>query len=415
MKNERTFAIYTLGCKLNYSESSHISRKLTEQGFSLSYDPSFIILNSCAVTGAAEKKGRNMVSKLHRQHPNAKIIVIGCYSELDAEQVSHWEGVYKTYGTENKINLVNHLLGESEPDTPEFFSAFSAHSRTRSFLKIQDGCDYYCTYCTVAKARGSSRSDTIENVIQNIKEIHELGIKEVNLTGVNVGDFGHQTGESLYDLLQQVDQLQLIERVRISSIEPNLLTPEIINLVSQSNILMPHFHIPLQSGCDRILALMKRRYNTSMFANKVMLIKELIPHACIAVDVITGFPGETDQDFLDTYQFIESLPISYLHVFTYSKRPNTPAAELKDQVQETRKRERTNALLALSEQKKENFYHQHYGTKRSVLVEEGVHQNRLFGFTDNYIKVQLPFSKELPNSILELELTHDNCVTDLKD
>lgn len=415
MKNDRTFAIYTLGCKLNYSESSHISRKLTEQGFSISYDPTYIILNSCAVTGAAEKKGRNLVSKLHRQHPAAKIIVVGCYSELDVEQVSHWEGVYKTYGTENKINLVNHLLGESEPETPEFFSAFSAHSRTRSFLKIQDGCDYHCTYCTVAKARGSSRSDTIANAIQNIKEIHELGIKEVNLTGVNVGDFGHLTGESLFDLLQQVDQLQLIERVRISSIEPNLLTPEIVNLVSHSNILMPHFHIPLQSGCDRILALMKRRYNTSIFANKVMLIKELMPHSCIAVDVITGFPGETDEDFNDTCHFIESLPISYLHVFTYSKRPDTDAADMKDQVQETKKRERTNALLALSDQKKELFYHQHYGTKRPVLVEEGVHQNILFGFTDNYIKVKLPFSKELPNSILELELTPDNCVTDLKE
>ena len=415
MKNDRTFAIYTLGCKLNYSESSHISRKLTEQGFSISYDPTYIILNSCAVTGAAEKKGRNLVSKLHRQHPAAKIIVVGCYSELDVEQVSHWEGVYKTYGTENKINLVNHLLGESEPETPEFFSAFSAHSRTRSFLKIQDGCDYHCTYCTVAKARGSSRSDTIANAIQNIKEIHELGIKEVNLTGVNVGDFGHLTGESLFDLLQQVDQLQLIERVRISSIEPNLLTPEIVNLVSHSNILMPHFHIPLQSGCNRILALMKRRYNTSMFANKVMLIKELMPHSCIAVDVITGFPGETDEDFNDTCHFIESLPISYLHVFTYSKRPDTDAADMKDQVQETKKRERTNALLALSDQKKELFYHQHYGTKRPVLVEEGVHQNTLFGFTDNYIKVKLPFSKELPNSILELELTPDNCVTDLKE
>ena len=415
MKNDRTFAIYTLGCKLNYSESSHISRKLTENGFSISYDPSYIILNSCAVTGAAEKKGRNMVSKLHRQHPNAKIIVIGCYSELDAEQVALWNGVYKTYGTENKINLVNHLIGESEPDTPEFFSAFSAHSRTRSFLKIQDGCDYHCTYCTVAKARGSSRSDSVENAIQNIKEIHELGIKEVNLTGVNVGDFGHQTGETLLELLQQVDQLQLIERVRISSIEPNLLTPEIIKLVSTSNILMPHFHIPLQSGCDRILALMKRRYNTAMFANKVMFIKEFIPHACIAVDIITGFPGETDEDFMNTYHFIESLPISYLHVFTYSKRPNTPAAEFKDQVQETKKRERTNALLALSDQKKEAFYQEHFGTKRPVLIEEGVHQNILFGFTDNYIKVQLPFHKELPNTIMEVELTPDNCVTDHKE
>lgn len=415
MKKERTFAIHTLGCKLNYSESAHISRKLTENGFSISYDPSYIILNSCAVTGAAEKKGRNLVSKLHRQHPDAKIIVMGCYSQLDAEKVSLWEGVYKTYGTENKINLVNHLLGESEPVTPEFFSAYSAHGRTRSFLKIQDGCDYHCTYCTVAKARGSSRSNTIENVLQNIKEIHEMGIKEVNLTGVNVGDFGQLTGESLLDLLKQIDQLQLIERVRISSIEPNLLTSDIIQLVAQSNILMPHFHIPLQSGCDRILALMKRRYNTSFFAHKVSLIKQLMPHACIAVDVITGFPGETDEDFLNTYHFIESLPISYLHVFTYSKRPNTPAAEMNNQVDETKKRERTNALLNLSDQKIKSFYTQHFNTKRVVLVEEGVHHNKLFGFTDNYIKVQLPYDKTLPNTLSEIVLTQENCVLDHKD
>lgn len=242
-----------------------------------------------------------------------------------------------------------------------------------------------------------------------------MGIKEVNLTGVNVGDFGHHSGESLWDLLQQIDQLQLIERVRISSIEPNLLTSDIIQLVAQSNILMPHFHIPLQSGCDRILALMKRRYNTSFFAHKVSLIKQLMPHACIAVDVITGFPGETDADFNETYRFIESLPISYLHVFTYSKRPNTPAAELKDQVHETKKRERTNALLALSDTKKETFYRQHYNTKRTVLVEEGNHNNQLFGFTDNYIKVQLPFNKDLPNSLTEIILTPDNCVNDNKE
>jgi threonylcarbamoyladenosine tRNA methylthiotransferase MtaB len=408
MKTDRTFSIHTLGCKLNYSESSHISRKLIENGFAFSYDPAYIIINSCAVTGAAEKKGRNLVSKLHREHPNSKVIVVGCYSELDSKKVMEWGGVYKTYGTENKINLVNHLLGESESETPEFFSAFSSHSRTRSFLKIQDGCDYHCAYCTVAKARGKSRSDSIENVLDNIRQIHELGIKEVNLTGVNVGDFGHLTGETLYTLLGRIDQLYLIERVRISSIEPNLLTPEIINLMAISKTLMPHFHIPLQSGCNKILNLMKRRYTREFFAAKVHYIKQFIPDACIAVDVITGFPGETDHDFEDTYQFIDSLPISYLHVFTYSKRPGTPASESIEQVQETTKRVRTNRLLTLSESKKEIFYKQHMSTSRSLLVEEGVHQNYLFGFTDNYIKVKIPYQKALINQIINITLTEQN-------
>ena len=415
MKNDRTFAIHTLGCKLNYSESSHISRKLIENGFSISYDPTYIIINSCAVTGAAEKKGRNLTSKLHRDHPDAKIIVVGCYSQLDTDKVMGWDGVYKTYGTENKINLVQHLLGESEPDVPEFFSAFSSHSRTRSFLKIQDGCDYHCTYCTVAKARGESRSDTVENAINNIKEIRLLGIKEVNLTGVNVGDFGKNQNENLYELLHQLNQLNLIERIRISSIEPNLLTDEIMQLVASSNVLMPHFHIPLQSGCDKILQLMKRRYSTDFFRNKVHKIKQLIPNACIAVDVITGFPGETDEDFMNTYEFIKSLPISYLHVFTYSKRANTPAAVAPDQVPEHVKKERTKALLSLSIQKKESFYAQHFGQIRSVLVEESSHKGYLFGFTDNYIKVKLPFDKTLINQIVDLSITQENIVMDIHE
>ena len=412
MKNERTFAIHTLGCKLNYSESSHISRKLIENGFAISYDPTYIIINTCAVTGAAEKKGRNLSSKLHRTHPNANIIVIGCYSQLDAEKVKEWEGVYKTYGTEDKINLVQHLLGESEPETPQFFSAFSSHSRTRSFLKIQDGCDYHCTYCTVAKARGESRSDTVENAIKNIEEISLLGIKEVNLTGVNVGDFGKNQNTNLLALLQQLNELKLIERIRISSIEPNLLTDEMIQLVASSNSLMPHFHIPLQSGCDKILQLMKRRYSTDFIKTKVHTIKQLLPYACIAVDVITGFPGETDEDFNDTYQFLNSLPISYLHVFTYSKRANTPAAGAPNQVAEPLKKERTKTLLALSKLKKETFYKQHFGQTRSILVEESTHQGFLFGFTDNYIKVKVPYDASLINQIVDVLITQDNIVID---
>jgi len=320
--------------------------------------------------------------------------------------------VYKTYGTENKINLVQHLIGESEPETPQFFSAFSSHSRTRSFLKIQDGCDYHCTYCTVAKARGESRSDTVENAIKNIEEIRLLGIKEVNLTGVNVGDFGKNQNANLFFLLEQLNALNIIERIRISSIEPNLLTNDIISLVASSNSLMPHFHIPLQSGCDKILQLMKRRYSTDFFKTKVHSIKHLIPHACIAVDVITGFPGETDEDFNCTYQFLNALPISYLHVFTYSKRANTPAAIAPDQVPEHIKKERTKALLALSVEKKEHFYAQHFGQIRPVLVEESSHQGFLFGFTDNYIKVKLPYDASLINQIVDLTISQENIVID---
>lgn len=310
---------------------------------------------------------------------------------------------------------MQHLLGESEPDTPDFFSAYSSSDRTRSFLKIQDGCDYHCTYCTVAKARGESRSDTIENVIRNIEEIRLLEIKEVNLTGVNVGDFGKNQDVNLYQLVQQLNQLNLIERVRISSIEPNLLTDEIIQVVSLSNSFMPHFHIPLQSGCDKTLQLMKRRYNTSFFKTKVQTIKRLIPHACIAIDVITGFPGETDADFETTYQFLDSLPLSYLHVFTYSIRANTPAAESKDQVPEQIKKARTKALLALSKQKKESFYREHFGEKRSVLVEENSTHGLLFGFTDNYIKVKLPFDASIVNQIVDVLISEDNVVMDLHD
>lgn len=397
--NNHTFAIHTFGCKLNFSESSDMARRLRELGWSESEQPEAIIVNSCAVTHAAEKKVRNYVAHLHREHPDARIVVVGCYASLRAKEIRQWAGVEAVFGNRDKMNAVQWVVGQPIPETPTFFSTYSSNDRTRSFLKIQDGCDYYCTYCTVAAARGESRSDSIEHVLQNIEKIHAEGLKEVNITGVNLGTFGKGTDENFYDLLKAIDRQHLVERVRISSIEPNLLTDEIIHLVSESDILMPHFHIPLQSGSDKILAAMKRRYKTDLFASKIYKIKQLMPDACIAIDIIAGFPGETDADFEDSYEFVKQLPLSYMHVFTYSRRPGTPAAAIKEQVPETVKRERTNRLLELSETKKRFFYHEHFGETRPVLWESEEADGKMFGFTDNYIKVSAPFCADWVNTI----------------
>ena len=397
--NNHTFAIHTFGCKLNFSESSDMARRLREQGWSESEQPEAIIVNSCAVTHAAEKKVRNYVAHLHREHPDARIVVVGCYASLRSEEIRKWAGVEEVFGNRDKLNAVQWIVGQPVLETPVFFSTYSSNDRTRSFLKIQDGCDYYCTYCTVAVARGESRSDSIEHVLQNIEKIHAEGLKEVNITGVNLGTFGKGTDENFYDLLKAIDRQHLVERVRISSIEPNLLTDEIIHLVSESDILMPHFHIPLQSGSDKILAAMKRRYKTELFASKITKIKQLMPDACIAIDIIAGFPGETDADFEDSYEFVKQLPLSYMHVFTYSRRPGTPAAAIKEQVPETVKRERTNRLLELSETKKRFFYHEHFGETRPVLWESEEADGKMFGFTDNYIKVSAPFCSDWVNTI----------------
>ena len=402
-----TFSIHTFGCKLNFSESSDMARRLREQGWQESDEPMAIVVNSCAVTHAAEKKVRNYVAHLHRQHPDARIVVVGCYASLRPEEIRQWAGVEAVFGNRDKLHAVNHILGQQIPDTPAFFSTYSSNDRTRSFLKIQDGCDYYCTYCTVAAARGESRSDSIAHVLQNVEKIHEAGLKEVNITGVNLGTFGKGTDENLFELLKAIDRQHLVERVRISSIEPNLLTEEIVQLVSASEILMPHFHIPLQSGCDRILALMKRRYHRSLFASKIQKIKQVMPDACIAIDIIAGFPGETEADFEDSYEFVKSLPLSYLHVFTYSRRPGTPAAAMKEQVPEQVKKERTNRLLELSETKKCFFYHEHAGENRPVLWESEEADGRMFGFTDNYIKVSAPYCADWVNTIRPHVLTGD--------
>ena len=395
----KSFAIYTFGCKL-----SDMARRLREQGWQESDEPEAIIVNSCAVTHAAEKKVRNYVAHLHREYPDAHIVVVGCYASLQAEVIKQWAGVEAVFGNRDKLHAVNHILGLPIPETPTFFSTYSSNDRTRAFLKIQDGCDYYCTYCTVAAARGESRSDSIEHVLQNIEKIHAEGLKEVNITGVNLGTFGKGTDENFYDLLKAIDKQHLVERVRISSLEPNLLTDDIIELVAKSDILMPHFHIPLQSGCDKTLAMMKRRYKRALFQDKIMKIKQLIPDACIAIDIIAGFPGETEEDFRDSYDFVKSLPLSYLHVFTYSRRPGTPAAAMKEQVPEQVKHDRTNRLLELSETKKRFFYHEHVGETRPVLWESENVDGKMFGFTDNYIKVAAPFNPDWVNEILPFTL-----------
>lgn len=403
-----TFAIYTLGCKLNYSESSDLSRQLVNAGFSYAEHPDYIILNSCAVTAVAEKKARNLVAHLHREYPDSQIVVTGCYAALRPKEIQQWPGVVATFGNEDKMNVLPFLRGESLPTNPPFFPAFSSSDRTRSFLKIQDGCDYHCTYCTVWRARGESRSDNIEHVLHEIEQIHSMGIKEINLTGVNLGDFGRKNGTNFYELLQAIEKQDSGIRIRISSIEPNLLTDEIIALAAESRMIMPHFHIPLQSASDRVLGLMRRRYQRDLYAHKVAKIKELIPHACIAMDIIAGFPTETEEEFADGLKWLEALPISYLHVFTYSRRPNTIAAEMVGQIPSPVKKDRTNRLLALSEAKKHIFYNSHIGETRPVLLESESKNNWMFGFTDNYIKVRIPFDEGKINAIENIVLTEEN-------
>lgn len=403
-----TFAIYTLGCKLNYSESSDLSRQLVNAGFSYADHPDYIILNSCAVTAVAEKKARNLVAHLHREYPDSQIVVTGCYAALRPKEIQQWPGVVATFGNEDKMNVLPFLRGESLPTNPPFFPAFSSSDRTRSFLKIQDGCDYHCTYCTVWRARGESRSDNIEHVLHEIEQIHSMGIKEINLTGVNLGDFGRKNGTNFYELLQAIEKQDSGIRIRISSIEPNLLTDEIIALAAESRMIMPHFHIPLQSASDRVLGLMRRRYQRDLYAHKVAKIKELMPHACIAMDIIAGFPTETEEEFADGLEWLEALPISYLHVFTYSRRPNTIAAEMVGQIPSPVKKDRTNRLLALSEAKKHIFYNSHIGETRPVLLESESKNNWMFGFTDNYIKVRIPFDEGKINAIENIVLTEEN-------
>lgn len=428
MEVNPTFAIYTLGCKLNYSESSAIGNRLTEQGFRnvpFKEKADIYIINTCSVTNEADKECRMIVRNAMHTSPGAFIAVIGCYAQLKPEEIARIEGVDMVLGASEKFNIAHYLktpgkkqfteIHSCEIEQPlEFHASYSSGDRTRSFLKVQDGCDYSCSYCTIPLARGKSRSNTIENVVQNVYEIASKGVKEIVLTGVNLGDFGisnpgsDKHNENFFQLIQALEKVDVPVRFRISSIEPNLLTGDIIRFISASEKFVPHFHIPLQSGSDNILKMMRRRYLRELYAEKVALIKELMPHCCIGADVIAGFPGETDEYFSETYSFLNELEVSYLHAFTYSERSNTLAAESKDVVPVDVRKKRTRMLRILSEKKLRQFYAQNLGQERDVLFEGHINDGWQYGHTDNYIRVRVPSDEILKNSLYRVRLDSIN-------
>lgn len=418
MATPQSVAFHTLGCKLNYSETSSIQRQFEDHGYSISKfenGADIYVINTCSVTDFADRKCRKIVRDALRYAPQAKIVMIGCYAQLKPEEIANIPGVDLVLGAAEKFNVLNYIdsLAENTEkgmivasdvrSANSFTEAFSFGDRTRSFLKVQDGCDYKCSFCTIPQARGASRSDTIKNVIQNAKKIADQGIKEIVLTGVNIGDFNDGKATFL-DLIRALDEVDSLERIRISSIEPNLCNDAIIKFVSESQRLVPHFHMPLQSGSNKILKLMKRRYLRELYQERVQKIKYLMPHCCIGVDVIVGFPGESDTDFLETVHFLDSLDISYLHVFTYSERENTPAASMNDAVPMNVRRKRNEILRSLSEKKRRAFYRKHLYTAREVLFEPSGKEGVMSGFTDNYIKIEMPLNDDLLQKTLLVNL-----------
>lgn len=418
-------AFYTLGCKLNFSETSTISRTFESRGYrkvEFSDKPDIYIINTCSVTDNADKKCRKVVREAKSISPDAYVAIIGCYAQLKPQEISEIPGVDAVLGAAEKFRLHELLDGFVRKENPEVFaseileaktynSSYSINDRTRTFLKVQDGCNYGCAFCTIPLARGKSRSDTIESVLTSAKEIANTEVKEVVITGVNTGDFGIQDGkrkESFIDLVQSLDKIEGIERFRISSIEPNLLSNEIIEFVASSERFVPHFHIPLQSGSDRILEAMNRRYRTNLYASRVQKIKELMPNACIGVDVIVGFPDETEEEFLKTYNFLNELDVSYLHVFTYSERPNTAAAKMDGVVSKKDRNKRSKMLRILSEKKRRKFYENNLGRTERVLFENDVEDGNMHGFTNNYIRVSAKFDPLLINEMREVELIKVN-------
>jgi threonylcarbamoyladenosine tRNA methylthiotransferase MtaB len=429
MATPRTVAFHTLGCKLNYSETSALARLFEQSGYlpvKFEEEADIYVLNTCSVTEQADKECRKVVRQALRRQPDAFVVVTGCYAQLKPQEIADIPGVDLVLGAGEKFRILDYVDDLSKApgkgmvqagevrDVNQFTPSFSFGDRTRSFLKVQDGCDYKCSFCTIPQARGASRSDTVESAIQNARNIAAMGVKEIVLTGVNLGDFGNGTAviegerprkEALFaDLIREFDRIEEVSRFRISSIEPNLLTEEIIEFVAQSDRFMPHFHVPLQSGNNKQLREMRRRYQRELYAERVNAIKRTMPHACIGCDVIVGFPGETEADFLETYQFISDLDISYLHVFTYSERANTPAATMAGAVPVEERRRRNQALRGLSEMKRRSFYAEHIGAVRPVLFEQHKDANLLSGFTDNYVKVEIPFQRDLLNTIGQVEL-----------
>ncbi len=422
-RNKRV-AFLTLGCKLNYSETSSLAREFVGNGYMKvpsSKEADIYVINTCSVTEHADKKCRSAIRKLHKQNPDAIIAVTGCYAQLKPQEILDIEGVDLVLGADQKENLfmkVSQVAGSLKPgihregrafscaisEVETIFPAYSSDDRTRSFLKVQDGCDYHCSYCTIPLARGKSRNQKISFIVDEAREIAGKGIKEVVLTGVNIGDFGKSTGEEFADLLKELDKVEGIERYRISSIEPNLLTDEIIEWMAHSRSFLPHLHIPLQSGSNAVLARMKRRYNRELFAQKIESIRKFMPYAFIGIDVIVGFPGETEEEFLDTYHFLESVQPAFLHIFPYSRRANTPAAEIADQVRDSDKTERVARLTELSDRLHSAFVDANHGKTEKVLFESTQKGGKMFGYTRNYIRVEQPYQRELIGKIVDVQL-----------
>ena len=423
---QKTVALHTLGCKLNYSETTSIGRLLEQDGFikkNFNDVADVYVINTCSVTENADKECRQLVRRIKRKSPASTVVITGCYAQLKPQEISNIPGVNLVLGAAEKFNIVSHLNAwqPNDPckictcdieDVNVFTPTYSVSERTRVFLKVQDGCDYSCSFCTIPQARGKSRSNAIDQVLLDVKNIAQQGVKEIVLTGINLGDFGKgiyggkQKEETFFELIQALEEQDNVDRFRISSIEPNLLTEEMIHFVSKSKKFMPHFHIPLQSGNNRILGLMKRRYQRELYADRVSMIKTLMPHCCIGVDVIVGFPGETDEDFKSSAKFIEEMDISYLHVFTYSERDNTLAATMPDVVPIPVRNERNAVLRNLSYQKMLAFTNLHSGQNRPVLFESANKNGSMEGYTDNYIKVSAMFNKEWENKIVDWKLTN---------
>jgi threonylcarbamoyladenosine tRNA methylthiotransferase MtaB len=430
-------AFYTLGCKLNYSETSTISRMFESKGYEkveFNQKPDIFIVNTCSVTENADKKCKKIVREANKINPDGYVAIIGCYAQLKPQEIAEIEGVDAVLGAAEKFQLIDLLDGfVKEPsqktakiynqnieEAIDYHTSYSLNDRTRTFLKVQDGCDYPCAYCTIPLARGASRSDTIENVIKAAQEIAASGVKEIVLTGVNIGDFGLRNGkreETFLDLVKALDEVEGIERFRISSIEPNLLTDETIDFVAQSKRFVPHFHIPLQSGSNKVLGLMKRRYKRELYVDRVTKIKELMPHCCIGVDVIVGHAGETDEDFLETYNFLHELNISYLHVFTYSERENTAALLIKPVVPQHKRAERSKMLHILSDKKRRYFYEQQVGKDFTVLFEEDVENGMMQGFTENYVRVTAKYDPLLINEtkLVSLISINENMLVEVSE
>jgi threonylcarbamoyladenosine tRNA methylthiotransferase MtaB len=419
MNQFKKVAFYTLGCKLNFSETSTISRLFEEAGFAkveFEDTPDVFVVNTCSVTENADKKCKQLVKRAKKINPDSFVVIVGCYAQLKPEEIAKMDGVNMVLGANEKFNILEHLehiesveeksvVYDNIKETKDFVPSFSFGDRTRSFLKVQDGCDYFCTFCTIPLARGKSRNATIAQTINQAEEIAQTDVKEVVLTGVNIGDFGQGKGENFYDLIQALDKVDGIERFRISSIEPNLLSDEIITFcLSKAKKFVPHFHIPLQSGSDRLLKLMRRKYLRDLYAGRVSAIKKWRSDACIGVDVIVGFPGETDEDFSETLEFLKSLDVSYLHVFTYSERANTGAPKLGEKVPMEVRRERSKQLHLLSDRKKRFFYESNVGTIRTVLFEQEEDEGNMYGFTENYIKVRFPYQADLVNQFTTVRL-----------